>query len=297
MLIKFSLGNGKAAPHSGQERILNGKELTLQGNNGATVLLFHGLTGTPYEMWFLAKSLHREGYSVACPRMANHGEPIEVLRKTKWQECYASVRKVFLDMGLAEGKGKVFVCGLSVGALFALLLSDEFPGKISGVTCLSPTLFYDGWNMPWTRCLLPLIYLTPLKDIIYLKEEPPYGIKNETVRRHVHEYYSRAGLSDTQNVIQYGYPYIPLSLLYQHRLLVKYFLKKLPQMTVPVQLMQAKNDDMTSLKNSRFIYDRIGSQSKEIFLLNDSYHVIVVDQERETVAREMSGFFNRLKNS
>lgn len=296
MLIKFSVNSRKQGvqPHLAPNGPLNGKELSLEGNNGSTILLIHGLTGTPYEMWFLAKYLNREGYSVVCPRLANHGEPIEVLRKTKWQECYDSVRQAFLDLNSNGRAKRVFVAGLSVSALFSLLLADEFPGKISGVSCLSPTLFYDGWNMPWTRHLLPLVYLTPLKNIIYLREEPPYGIKNETIRKHVHEYYSQARLSDTQSVMQYGYPYIPLSLLYQHRLLVKYFKQKLPQIKIPVQFIQAKEDDMTSTKNSRYIYDRIKSEIKEITLLSDSYHVITVDQERDTVAREMNRFFNRL---
>jgi len=49
--------------------------------------------------------------------------------------------------------------------------------------------------------------------------------------------------------------------------------------------------DMTSVKNSLFIYKRIGSAVKEMVLLQDSYHVITADQERERVAHDMDSLF------
>ncbi|MBP7056376.1 MAG: hypothetical protein KBB52_05955, partial [Candidatus Omnitrophica bacterium] len=67
---------------------------TLQGENGSLVILIHGLTGTPNEMRFLANYFNKKGYSVICPRLANHGEPLCILKKTKWQAFYNSVREV-----------------------------------------------------------------------------------------------------------------------------------------------------------------------------------------------------------
>ncbi|MEI6125305.1 MAG: alpha/beta hydrolase, partial [Pseudomonadota bacterium] len=96
---------------------------------------------------------------------------------------------------------------------------------------------------------------------------------------------------------QYGYPFFPLSLLHQLNLLVKYLTKKLPSINVPLQLIQAKNDDMTSVRNSKFIYERVNSDIKEIVLLHNSYHVITADQERDTVARKMDVFFKRISNN
>jgi carboxylesterase len=82
-----------------------------------------------------------------------------------------------------------------------------------------------------------------------------------------------------------------VALLYQLQLLVKHVSSILPRIDLPVQLIQAKDDDMTSTKNSKFIYDRISSKVKEIVLLYDSYHVITADQERDTVAEKMESFF------
>ncbi len=153
----------------------------LKGNNGSAIILAHGMTGSPQEMKFLGKSLHKNGYSVICPRLAYHGKPIEILKKAKWQDFYNSIRGAFLEV--ADKHDFIFVSGLSMGALLALLLADEFGDKISAVSCLSPTLFYDGWNTPWSKCFLPLVYATPLKNFFYFKEEPPYGIKNEKIQK------------------------------------------------------------------------------------------------------------------
>ncbi len=270
--------------------------LFFKGTSEKIIILVHGLTGAPYETGFLAKFLQRAGYSVFCPRLANHGESIDVLKRTTWQECYESVERAFLEVESSHPNTQVFVSGLSIGALLVLLLAEKFPERISGVSCLSPTLFYDGWNSPWSRHLLPLAYMSPLKNFFYFKEEPPYGIKNETIRKRIHEYYKQASLDDMKEVGRYGYPFYPLTLLYQHDQLVKHLLKKLPLIKTPVQLIQAQDDDMTSVKNSQFIHDRIKSEIKEIVLLYDSYHVITSDQERETVAKEVARFFGHLKN-
>ena len=271
---------------------LLGNGFTLKGDNGITVVLIHGLTGTPNEMRFLAGYFNKKGYTVICPRLANHGEPIRVLKHTRWQEFYGSVRKLFTEGELANHAGPIFTGGLSMGALLALLLADEFSDKVSGVCCLAPTLFYDGWNTPWARFILPLGYFTPLKYFSYFKEEPPYGIKNEAIQQRIHKYYAKASLEDMENVEQYGYPYFPVTQLCQLKRLVRHIAKRLPDIKTPVQLIQAKDDDMTSIKNSKYIYDKIASPIKEIVLLYDSYHVVTADQERDTVAGKMENFFH-----
>src|SRR5262249_22960586 len=163
----------------------------------------------------------------------------------------------------------VYAGGLSMGALLALLLADEFKEEIQGISCLSPTLFYDGWNSPWYRCFLPLAYHTPLKYVFYYKEEPPYGVKNEAIQRRIHEYYSQADLHNLQGVDQFGYPFFPLSLLYQLEKLVGHLNDRLTHVQAPVQLIQAQHDDMTSVRNSQFIYERVRSQKKEMVLLQN----------------------------
>ena len=285
------------APSTQADRICDDGDLILNGTGAGTLFLIHGLTGTPNEMRYLANFFHKKkGYTVVCPRLANHGAPLSVLKKTHWQDFYKSVTEAFTAVR-RKIDGPIFVAGLSMGALLSLLLAEEFPGQVAGVSCLSPTLFYDGWNVPWiSKFLLPLFYATPLRYISYYKEEPPYGIKNKALQKRIHKYYNTATFQDQQGVAEYGYPFFPMSLLHQLQKLIQHLTGKLPAINVPVQLIQAREDDMTSMRNSTFIYESVGSALKEIVLLEDSYHVITADQERATVARSMETFFRRIIN-
>ena len=255
--------------------------------------LIHGLTGTANEMGSIAKRLNKQGFSVACPLMINHDKSISCLKRTTWQELYNSIRKEFIKY--TGDYGSIFVAGLSFGALIGILLAYEFPDKVKAINCFSPTLFFDGWANPKLRVLLPLVYRTPLQYYFYLKEGYPYGIKNERLRSRIQAFYEKSNLFDYSKAHLYGYPVIPVSCMRQNHLLAKYVMKILPQVTTPIQLMQAEDDDVTSPKNSYYIYDHIGSPQKEVILFKNSYHIIIADQERDAVAAKTLAFFEKYK--
>ena len=255
--------------------------------------LIHGLTGTAKEMGSIAQRLNKQGFSVANPLMINHDKSISCLKRTTWGELYNSVRNEFIKY--ANDYENIFVAGLSFGALIGILLAYEFPNKVKALNCFSPTLFYDGWGNPKSRFLLPLVYKTPLKYWFYFKEEYPYGLKNERLRSKVESFYKDATLFDYSKVHLYGYPVIPVSCMYQNTLLAKKVKSVLKNIHTPIQLLQARDDDVTSPKNSYYIYNHISSQDKNIIFLENSYHIITADQERDKVAEKTVAFFEKHK--
>ena len=224
MAVKFSFQLSKFHRGSGVVPLSSG--ISTRGTNGVAVILIHGLTGTPNEMSFLANRLNRAGFTVSCPRLANHDRSLRILKDTPWQDFYATVRQAYFKA--REYSDTIFVSGLSMGALLALLLADEFQETVAGVSCLSPTLFYDGWNSPWYRCFLPLVYWTQLHRVMYFQESPPYGIKNEAIRKKVHEHFSKVNVDNCLDIDRYGYPLFPVSSLCQIELLVRHLKKRLP---------------------------------------------------------------------
>jgi len=267
-------------------------EIVLKGTLGKTVILVHGLTGTPNEMRHLAFTLHKEGYSVICPRLARHGEPLPILKHATWEELYSGLRTVFL--AALESGDQVSVAGLSMSALFVLLLAEEFGQDLAAGICLAPTLFFDGWNVPWYNRLLPLASYTPLRFNLYFKESRPYGIKNERIQGMVHRHFSKAKLEDSDGIAKYGYAFFPVALFHELRRLARKIVPMLGQVKAPLLLIHPQEDDTASLKNSKLIFDRIASPIKKLVVLQNSYHVITADQERETVAREMKEFLAAL---
>src|SRR6478752_5531820 len=95
------------------------------------VILVHGLTGTPAEMLLVGKRLHREGFTVHGVQLAGHcGDEADLLA-TGWRDWYASVEAAAL--ALRPRVDSLFVAGLSMGALLALLLAAERPALVDGV--------------------------------------------------------------------------------------------------------------------------------------------------------------------
>ena len=267
-------------------------EIVLKGSLRRTVILVHGLTGTPNEMRYLAFTLNKSGYSVVCPRLANHGQPLRILKRTKWEEFYESLRTVFLrESGTGD---KIFVAGLSMSALFVLLLAEEFGDRLSGGVCYAPTLFFDGWNVPWYNRLLPLAAYTPFEYSIYFKEDPPYGIKHERMRAMVHRYFSKAKIEDIDGISKFGYAFFPIALFSQLHLLAEKIVPLLGRVTTPMLLIHPEEDDTASIRNSEVIFEGISSPVKKLVVLKDSYHVITADQERERVAQETLEFLEAI---
>ena len=267
--------------------------LFLPAEGACMVMLLHGLTGTPTELGYIAYHLQYRGrFAVNCPRLVNHGQPLSVLARTSHDELYDSARSAFLEARqAARAKGVPLVIGgLSLGAVLCLMLAAEFGDDVAGVACLSPTLFYDGWNVPWLHKLIPLVDYTPLKYFAYFREDEPFGLRDEALREKIAAEYRKASIHEEGSASNLGYAHFPVRLFCEMRHLIARCKAILPQVRCPVLLIQAENDDMTSPRNSQYIHDRIGSAWREIVLLKESYHVVTADLERGTVAANLQRF-------
>ena len=267
--------------------------LFLEADGGCMALLLHGLTGSPAELGYIAYHLrHRGRVTVHCPRLVDHGQPIDILARVTAGELYASARSAFLEARATAGERNLplVVGGLSLGASMALMLAAEFPDDVAGVVCLSPTLFYDGWNVPWTQRLLPLADWTPIKYFAYFRESAPFGLRDEALRAKIADQYRRMSLRDSAQAATLGYAHFPVRLFCEMRRVIARCKRALPSVRCPVLVVQAANDDMTSPKNARFILDRISSERRELMLLEQSYHLVTADLERAAVAERLQQF-------
>ena len=126
-------------------------------SSASGVLLVHGITGGPAEMKPLVRMLASDGFTVSCPQLAGHCSSLAELKRTGWRDWYASVDEALSR--LRQTCDRVFVSGLSMGALLALKLAAKRPADVQGIATLSATFFYDGWNVPQLRqrVILPLV--------------------------------------------------------------------------------------------------------------------------------------------
>src|SRR3989442_3346860 len=265
----------------------------LRGDGGCQVMLLHGLTGSPTELGYLAHWLRSRGrYHVSCPRLVNHGQPLGILARTTSAQLYQSAKDAFFEArAAARAEGVPLVIGgLSLGANLSLMLAAEYPDDVAGVACLAPTLFYDGWSVPWYHRLIPLVDYTPLKYFTYFREDEPYGLKDEALRAKIAARYRKSSLGDSSDAARMGYAHFPVRLFCEMRRIISQCKRSLPQVTRPLLVVQAEQDDVTGPRNGQFIMERVASARRELVLLKQSYHLVSADLERSLVAERLQKF-------
>jgi len=257
------------------------------GNSEHAVLLVHGLTGTPAEMKHYGKQIARKGLSVVCPVLAGHCASVGELSRTRWQHWLASMEAVFLEM--RKHYKTVFVSGLSMGALIALLLAAKYQKAVAGVILLSATFVYDGWNIPLfkQRFLLPLVLYSPLRYYMQWEETAPYGIKCERTRAMVAAVLEN---KDALTAEKIGYFKTPATVIYQSVKLISAARKCLPKVASPVLIVHSTEDDMASLKNAYLVEKSVASQRIDTFYIGDTYHVVTLDKRKDDIAKRSAEF-------
>ncbi len=254
----------------------------------AGVLLIHGLTGTPAEMRFVGKGLHRAGFTVYGMQLAGHCGSEEDLLKTGWRDWARSVRESAAR--LRREVDYLFVGGLSMGSVLALQLAIERPHEVDGLALYGSTFFYDGWTIPRMArlsFLLPLACGLGLFRKRRFMESFPYGIKDERVRMRI-----AGAMLDGQSEAA-GLPGNPWPSLAEFHKLVWNVRPHLHRVRAPCLIMHAADDDIASVRNAQLIEQRV-SGPVETVLLNDSYHMITVDGERDQVIERSAQFFSRI---
>jgi carboxylesterase len=259
------------------------RSFALEGSLGKGVVLVHGLTGAPGEMKYLARKLHRRGFSVSAPQLAGHGDDEAALLRTTWRDWLGSVDAAWAE--LRRKVDEVYVAGICVGGALGVALAAERP-ELKAVAVYSMTFRYDGWNMRrWYSAAVPLLeHVANLPGIRRLSfEEPyPFGLKDEKLR----EAMARA----PKAMIDGALSRLPLGSLYQMHRLGLHVEKVGRRVTQPVLIMHAHDDDMSDPRNAVRLRAALGGRV-DLQFVTDSYHMLHVDQQRDLVADATARFF------
>ncbi len=252
------------------------------GDHG--VLLTHGLCANPLELLPLAKRLNQAGFSVRVPFLAGYGIAKDSRHIDPYPRWVQSLESEFREF--RRDHKSVSLGGLCIGANLALALAARNPGMVEALLLISPTLFYDGWNVPWTRRLLPLAYLPPFRHWTWHRETAPYGVKNPRLREWIAAQMNRTGVSTA------GAAVLPMSAIYQADRLIRHVKHRLPDIRTPALVMHASEDDVAGPRSPRLIVSRLGTSDVEMRWFHDSYHMLTIDNEKEAVAQTAVDYLN-----
>lgn len=255
------------------------------------VLLTHGLTGTPNEMRLLARGLNRRGFTVFGVQLAGHCGDMDDLLATRWQDWATSVQTA--AERLRGHCDRLFVGGLSMGALLALNLAADRPDLVDGVGVYGATFRYDGWSVPRIARLsglLPLLKKFNIGRNRVFMEQPPYGIRDERLRAQI----STAMQGNDSSIA--GLPGNPWHSLAELHQLAKRVRRQLSQVNAPCLVAHASDDDIASLDNAEVVLRSV-SVPTELLLLDNSYHMITIDREHRLLIDRSATFFDRIAAS
>lgn len=231
-------------------------------------LLVHGFTGTPKEMRPMGEYLAGQGYSVLCMRLAGHAtQPRDILR-TNWTDWLTSMEDGFhLLSGVAR---HIYVMGLSMGGVMTLLAAARYP--IQGAVAMStPVSLPQDWRVHFLR---------PLSVVM------PEVSKGE---------------SDWHNpdnrVTHVSYPNWPTRKLIDLGEIIQAMQNELPQIKVPVMLMQSRQDTTIPSDSMQTIYDALSSRQKEMLWVENSGHVITREPCRQQVFSAATQFIQKVEQN
>jgi carboxylesterase len=235
-----------------------GLPIFLDGGRTA-VLLVHGYTGLTDELRYLGERIRDAGFTVSIPRLPGHGTRGEDFLETSWKDWLRRTCDEYFDL---KGRfDRVYLAGLSMGALLVLILAARFnPEKIVlGAPAIT--------NSDRLIKLTPLmrLFFTSLPKKGYSYSGPPEyaGISEE--------YWNRKWAG-------------PAADLYRLQRLAR---KSLPEVRSDTLIIVSEKDGTVPLKAAEIIEDGIASKKIRRITLKESGHVVFNGSERERVAEEV----------
>lgn len=229
------------------------------------VLFLHAYTGTPNDVRAVARSVERLGYTVYAPLFTGHGtlhpEDILAAGPQDWEKD-AKDALAFLE---AKGFQEIAVFGLSMGGVFATHLVENHPKVIGGGTFCSPVI-------PHSEHRISKNFLA------YCEQVLRYAKTDEG------ELTARLAEMAKQNEAQ-------LTAIFDFSGATA---KRLPEVTKPMFLAQAGQDQMIDPQTVYQMGAALSQSPHEIHWYPAAKHVITVGSERKALEFDLHQFLTKL---
>lgn len=248
-------------------------------------MLLHGLISTPGEFATVRAALARDGVELYTPELEAYSfKP--GMRPVRWQDWLAAARRELV--ALSDAQGPVVIGGLCVGAVLALALAEEMPERVAGLLLLSPTLYYDGWGLsPWLSLRHLGYHLPFLRNNVLIDEREPFGVKNPQIRKWIVREMRQQAVSNA------GAAKLPLWAIHEAERLMRRVRADLGALRMPALVLHAREDEVASLRSPEHLMQHLGSHDKRLVVLENSYHMVTLDNDRQQVVNEMNAFIRR----
>jgi carboxylesterase len=242
-------------------------------------LLIHGLGGTQFDLASIHKPLRRAGIDTHALTLPGHGTTPHHLAGVRAETWLAAVTAKYRE--IARQYDTVHVIGMCMGSLLAIVLCAREAHARGRLVTLAPPIYIDGWATPWYRALRHPVYWLPfVGERLRVDESEPYGIKNASLRSIVKAKFERGDA--------FHYRWVPLACIREVDRLRRLATRTAASLGCETLVVHARHDDLTSLKSAYFLRGAV--KRSELVVLENSYHLICVDNDRELVASHVLRF-------
>ena len=228
------------------------------------------------------KALARAGYTVYCCQLAGHCGTPEELRRSTWHEWYASVEAAHDK--LKEHCDVILAGGLSMGGILALHLAQNRPDGVQGLLLLRAD--------PEARRLVDALAFGVPAVRAAAAGAARAGAGRARSLRHQGRARARAWSCRACRAAipaQAGIFSTPLRSFAHFNSLVAAVKPDLGKVRQPALIVHPRDDDMASLKNAQYLQANLGGLV-DTLVLDDSYHIVTLDQQRHLVAERTERF-------
>lgn len=245
------------------------------------VLMIHGLGGTQDEFGALPAKFQKAGLVVHSLVLPGHGGQPADLNDVVMEDWLKAVCAKYDEVTRVHQT--VHLVGMCMGALLVCELAKLKAHTNGKLVMLAPTLYLDGWSMPWYHLVRALHYLVPmLRRWVQIPEEEPYGIKNERLRAIVKKRFERGD--------NFHYPWMPLQSIWQLDRLRRLVRLRLSSVVCKTLIVHAKEDEFSTPRSAFALQAGIGEGNAKIVILDNSFHMICIDNDKELVASAVLTF-------
>jgi carboxylesterase len=229
----------------------------LHGKGKTAVILFHGFTGSPEELMELGETINKEEYNVFIPLLPGHGTNWRELNRIKSRDYISFSENVF--EAIQDEYEEVSLVGFSFGGTVALYLSEKY--EIKRLILINSMILVD-LSLILGKFVSPVLPVFPSFPDVHKKiENPPFS-------------YGIYPLKAVSSIVDF----------------IKLTRENIKKVTADTMVIYSVYDHTVSVKNSLFIYNEVSSREKRIIPLTNSYHMAVLDYDKEEMFKKIVDF-------
>jgi carboxylesterase len=219
----------------------------------------------------VADALAAQGIGSACPLLRGHGTHPDDMVGCSYRDWLDDVEQG-LDRLLAR-HDRVVLAGLSMGGTLALNVAARRADdpRVAGLVTISAPLVLDDWRLSYASLIVKLV------------KWQAWG-KPDIKDRRVWDQQVSYRRIRTRAVLEM------LGLMADTR-------RRLDRVSVPLLVLQARDDHVVPPRNADLIRDGVGSADRRVVMLDNCYHVGTVDFEAARINAEILRFVQRLASS